>query len=328
MKKIFFALMILSSCFLVQSCSKSSDSTPASTDVTASIAVTANGVNVASNGYVFLDDSVVVTVTCNGNATNSLTNLKITSTAPTFNNSTGPYTVALSGASVVKSAPRWPAQGSGLVTFTATVTGSSGSPATVSITINVAQIISSNPILGNQTSTAPKFYSSSVTNTNLGINAFDLSDVAAQTNYALDTAIDFGYATRKTAQFLIMSPDDSNATGAYGREWSTQNEKITNWPHRNKTRFKLTSITGIPTTGQFDAAKTNAAINALLITAKAGGEPNLSAISVYDTQVYLFKTEKGKYGLMEIISPDGQIGTTPPFDVIAGTVQCKINFFN
>lgn len=321
MKKLFFAMMIVSSYFILPSCSKSSTDTvtPSISDVTATIAVTANGVNVPSAGYVFLDDSVIVTVTCTGNADNALTNLKVVSSASTFTTLNTPLT----GTSAVKSSARWPAQGKGIITFTATVTGAKGNPANVTFSVNVAEIISLSPELGNQTSTTPKFFSSTVTN-NTGENTFDLSDVASQPNYALDTAMDFAYCTRKTAQYMITSPDDSNATAIYGTQWSNTGERITNWPHRNKTRFILTTITK----NVYEAANTKSAINALIVSAKAKGEPNLSSISVFDTQVYLFKTESGKYGLMEIKGPTGSIETVAPFGVVPGTVQLLINLFN
>ena len=319
MKKLLFAMMIISSYFMLPSCSKSSDATPTTTDVTATISITANGKTVSDGGYVFLDDSVVVSVNCTGNSSNALTNLKLTSDAPGFTT----YTTSLSGTSVSKSAPRWPGQGSGVYTFTAVVTGSAGTPATVTFKIDVAQIVSTNPEIGNQASATPKFYSTSVTN-NTGVNTFDLSDVLSQPKYALDTAIDFGYCTRKTASYLIASPDDSNLTAIYGAQWSATAERITNWPKRNKTRFILTTITS----GDFDKATTNTQIIAMFTKAKAAGEPNLSSISVFDTQVYLFKTDGGKYGLMEIVGPTGSINTASPFNVLDGTVNMKVHFLN
>jgi len=323
MKKLFFAMMIVSSYFLLPSCSKpSSDATPANTDLVVSFTVTANSVNVANNGVVFVDDSIVVTVNCTGNASNTLTNLKITCTDLTFNLSSGPFETALTGTSAVKSAPRWGAQGDGPVTFTATVTGSSGNPVVQTFTVNVMQIISGLQTLGNQKEAANnQLYSSTVINSTVGTATFGLSDVAAVPG--LDTAIDFAYCT-KTSLYYLVSPDDTIATRIYGAEWPNANEKITNWSKRNKTRFiQIVNITS----QQFDKAVTNSEMLALLNIAKAGGEPNLSSVSIVTTQIYLFKTEAGKYGLMKIISPDQSwdpsTGTTLP-----GTVQLQIDYFN
>ncbi len=320
MKKLFFAMMILSSYFLLPSCSKpSSDATPASNDVTGVITVTSNGVNVANNGSVFLDDSVVVTVTCTGNASNALTHLKITCTDPNFNLASGPYEATLTGTSAVKSTPRWAAQGSGAVTFTAIITGSTGNPATVTFTVNVVKVISGIQLLGNQKNTAPnQLYSSSVINTNLSTATFGLTDVAA--NPTLDTAIDFAYFTRTTLYYL-GSPDDTGTLSIYG---SPANGNMAQWSTKNKTRFmQIANITAT----QFDDSTSNSGMLSLLNIAKAGGEPKFSAVSIVDTQIYLFKTQSGKYGLMKIISPDmawdPATGTT-----LSGTVQLKIDFFN
>jgi hypothetical protein len=318
MKKIFFAMLMVSSYFILPSCSKSSDSTPASTDVTAVMVVTANGVIVANNGTVFLDDSVVVTVTCTGNASNALTNLKITCTDPNFNLSTGVYQTALTGIAAIKSAPRWPAQGDVPVTFTATVTGAAGNPAVVTCKLNVVQVIRGQQLIGNQlNASAIQLYSSSVINPTTSTATFGLTDIASVPQ--LDTAIDFAYFSRTTFNY-IGSPDDTGTLSVYG---SLANGNMAGWAHRNKTRFILTNISS----GVFDLATTNLAMLGLLNTAKAGGEPNLKSISVLDAQVYLFKTEAGKYGLMRIQSPQG--GWEPSTaTTVSGEVQLLIDFFN
>ncbi len=320
MKKLFFTLMIISSYLIFNSCSKS-DSTPATADVTASFKVTANGTTIANNGTIFLDDSVVVTVTCTGNSSNSLTHLSVACSEPNFNFGNGPYDTVLTGISAIKNTPRWAAQGDGPITFTATVKGSTGNPAVVTFTVNVVQVIAGFQTLGNQKNTASnQLFSSSVINNN-STATFGLSDVAAVTG--LDTAIDFAYCTKTTLYYLV-SPDDSIATRIYGTEWPTSTEAITNWPVRNKTRFiQINNITA----QQFDAATTNTALLTLLNKAKAGGEPNRSSVAIIDTQIFLFKTAGGKYGLIRIIAPspawDGNTASA-----ISGDVQLHIAFFN
>ena len=320
MKKIFFAMMVVSSYFMISSCSKSDSpsATPASTDITAVMVVTANGVVVANNGTVFLDDSVVVTVTCTGNASNALTNLKITCTDPNFNLSNGDYQTALTGIAAVKSAPRWPAQGNSTVTFTATVTGSTGSPAVVTCKLNVLQVIRGSHLLGNQKNPSEiQLYSSTVMNPTTTTNTFGFTDIASVPD--LDTAIDFVYFTRTTFNY-IGSPDDTGALSIYG---APANGNMANWAHRNKTRFILTNISS----SVFDAATSNIAMLAMLTSAKATGEPTLKSISILNNQVYLFKTESGKYGLMRVQSPSG--GWEPSTaTTVSGDVQLLTDFFN
>jgi hypothetical protein len=312
MKKLLSAMVLLSvsSLFLLTSCSKSSDSSATIADATVGISVTANGAAVANNGTVFPDDSVIVTVTCTGNASNNLKHVKLMVSGQ----STAALDVDITGTSVTKTY-FWPAQGSTSVTFTATVTGSTGNPGTATFTIGINDLRNSNPVLGNQVNANPKFWSLSNDST------YSLSDVAARPSLA--SKIDFGYCSRTTGNLLI-SPDDSNATAIYATQWSAANEKITTWTSRNTTKFILVS-NSVVSSSDFSNATTRAAQYALIVKAKAAGEPNISAVSIFDTQIYLFKTAAGKYGLLSVVSATGSVTGGTPND---GLTQLQIYYLN
>lgn len=296
----------ISSLLIFTSCSSPNSSSSSSSDVTCSVVVKVNGVVTANNATVFPDDSVAVTITCNGTSQNPLSRIKVTSTYQT----TAIIDTTLSGTSATQSF-WWPvalASGtSGSVTYTIKVTGTSGNPATATFTLNIADIADYNVVLGNQSDVNGQCFSSS------GDSVFSMTDIFNVPSRA--STIDMMYCSTTDSNNMIISPSSARATSEYGTNWTNPSEKITQWGVRNITRFKIANITQ----AQFFAATTKSAQNKLITSAHASlGEPTAGSQGIYDTQVYFFKTQAGKYGLVYISSPFGtKTGTT----VAAGNVN-------
>ncbi len=299
MKKIFRTIMVLSvaSLGVLSSCKK--DSTTSIADpVTGVISVTAKNTTsgiqrtLASGGLVYADDSVVITVTCTGNSSNELKTVTLKSDNPA---ATLLNAVAISGTSASKSAA-WIVNGSGNVTFTSTVTGATGDPSTSTFVVKITLISSSNATLGNQANINPKFWASST-----GLTYF-LKNVSDSP--ALASKMDFAYCSR-TAGNKIISPSSQDATDIYATQWSATAEKITTWNHRNVTVFKL--VTNITQTDVQNANGNPALISDLIAKALTGGEPTADNVSVLISQIYVFKTEAGKYGIISINNASGGV---------------------
>jgi len=311
MKRIFHTFTVMSgisALFFLSSCSSpSSDTTPASNDVTVSVSVKANGVTIANNATVFPDDSISVVITCTGNAQNNLSRIKVTSTYQTASI----IDTTLTGTSATQSF-WWPVQTTtGAVVYTIKVTGVTGNPATATFTLNVADIANYSPVLGNQTDGVGELFSTSLD------SVYSMTDI--YTNPSKQSAIDIMYCSTSDSMNMLLSPSSARATLAYGTNWGSHpGEQITNWSVRNITRFKLANVTQ----AQFLAATTKSKQNALISSAKAAlGEPTAGSVGIYDTQVYLFKTQAGKYGLVLVSNPTGTVTGT---SIAPGQVQLLI----
>ncbi len=323
MKKIFKTILVLSLAplFMISSCSKSSDTvipTPTIADVTVGFTVTSknttNGttVSVSDGGRVFADDSVVIKVSSLGNISNNLKHLKVTASNQ---NPTTVFDADITGTSKDFSF-FWLVTGQGKVTITATATGASGNPATATFNMVVTNVATNNPSLANQASPASnnykRFFSAALQNT------FDPIDVKNSANYALDTAIDFGYCSRSGGFNKIISPNSQDATDIYATQWTGNGgtEQITNWTKRNATKFRITTITDLAFGAVLNSTSQSQMVNMIASEVKKG-EPTFDNITLADKQVILFKTESGSYGLLLVSSPTGSVvsGVAQPGDV-------------
>ncbi|MFI5222285.1 MAG: hypothetical protein ACHQK8_08170, partial [Bacteroidia bacterium] len=255
MKKLN-TLSILSSfaiCSLISSCSSSSTPdatpTPAPNNATVSISVTTGGKPVTKspdgNNYVFIDDSVIITVTCSGNSANTLQRVKLTASYAS------PSTVidtTVSGTSDFK-VTGWIAQNIGTnVSLTATVTGSSGSPGTAAYSFVVTDIGGDAPLLGNQSYAETNkrlwaLYNSQTKAYGISYSLNEVLQTIAKPDY-----IDLMFCSRTDKNALnyglMMSPSSVSAENTYGvaGKWSPQGESITYWSTRNKTTLYPTQI--------------------------------------------------------------------------------------
>ena len=320
MKRIFKTIMVLSvaSLSILSSCKKSDDTTTVTDPVKGVISVTSKNTTtgtsrtLANGGFVYGDDSVVVTVTCTGNSSNALKTVTLTS-----NNSSvtpGISNVAISGTSATKSYA-WIVVGTGSITFSSTVTGEKGDPSTSTFTIKITEISTDNPSLGNQApgSDANRIWSAKTGLTYSLKNVTDTPAIAAK--------MDLAYCSRSSTNGgnKLISPSSADATAIYSDQWGAVTEKITTWNHRNVTLFKyINNITATDITN----ANGNAGKTADLIAkAMSTGEPTLDNVPVASGQVYLFKTEAGKYGVIQVQSAEGSATGT---SIVAGAAGLVI----
>lgn len=309
MKKLFRTVMVLSvaSLAVLSSCKKDDASVADATiDINAKIGTTA----INDGATVTIGDVVKFTIVSTGNSDNKLKSITMTSTA----GGAALLTEDLSGTSATNTA-EFTAQTAGNVSFTVTLTSGKGN-ITKSFSIAVAaavQVDTHNPTLGNQKDSAPKFWSA------VNKTTYQLSDVKADPSLA--SKIDFGYCSRVAAN-LIISPASQDAEDIYSTQWSAADEKITTWNKRNATKFKATTLTQT----QFEAATDATSIAALIASTKnTAGEPDLDKVPATNASVYLFKTEGGKYGLINVLSATGEVTGNPPA-AIAGDVQLVVKY--
>jgi len=308
MKKITSVILICTTAvvMLFSSCSKSSDSAVIN-DVTVSISVTQKNNNVStvlsSGDNVFQDDSLTISVTVTGASNNNVQTVRLTSSTsatdliPTTN---------VSGTSSTNTAIIVVPSTSGTITLNAYGTGQTGNnPQKANFTLKMSQMIITNYTIGCQANSSEGQFSGAMSS-----GTYFLSTILPN-NYALDTAIDFCLITMPTPPYnKISSAASVDASLVYGTKWDTPYvalgmgaaQRITNWPVRRHTYFKLTTITN----AQFTAASnSNGQIALLIKNAKAQGDPTSESIFVQDKNILLYKTTEGKYGLMQVISPTG-----------------------
>ncbi len=309
--KIMMAMLSMAAVVGFSSCGDDEDETIADAKITLTVRkVVGNTSTIISSGATINSgDSLNVEIKFEGNDKNKLKSYQTTGSWATTTLKSG----NLSGTSATVidgSTANLPASN---YTYTVILTSEKGTiTAPFNFTIAGAPastyVINTGVVLlGNQADSKAKFWSGK------NDNSYFLADAVG--NATLQSAIDFGYATRTDGNKLI-SPNSADATAIYADQWANNSEDITNWTTRNNTTFILTTIT--PTS--FNNATDSAAIEALIATARTAGEPNNQSVNTVNDKVYLYKTQAGRYGLINVATTTGS--------VVNGSAQSgEINFF-
>lgn len=304
--KIMMAMLSIAAVVGFSSCGDDEDETIADAKVTMTVrkVVGASSTIIASGATVANGDSLFLEIKFEGNDKNKLKSYTLTGTwsnaVPKNGNLSGTSQTITDGAIISLPAGNYAysvvltsEKGNVTSAFNFTVGGS-----TSSYTIDVTEAV----ILGNQADAEAKFWSGK------NKNEYFLADAVG--NSTLQAAIDFGYATRSSANGgnKLISPNSQDATDIYATQWSSATEKITNWTTRNNTTFILTTLTAT----SFNNATDSTAIEALINTARTAGEPNNQSVSLVDNKVYLYKTQAGRYGLIWVVQATGEVVNNSP----------------